>query len=73
MKKEDFLQTWGYTTAEGTGQAKYDFRGNLIDDIESLFQQYKNEKLPNADAAFHHEAEIAAGLDGIVKWLKKED
>ena len=46
---------------------------NGISYIENLINEYKKENLPNADSAYHHEAEIAAGLKYLIMWLKSKE
>jgi dTDP-D-glucose 4,6-dehydratase len=39
------------------------------EDIIAAVDLFIKEKLPNANAAFHHEAEIAAGMERFQNWI----
>jgi len=41
--------------------------------VEILINDFKKEQLPNAKVPFHYEAEIAAGLEHFIKWLKNKN
>lgn len=40
--------------------------------IEKLITQYIKEELPDANSPYHHEAEIAAGFEYFIEWVKKK-
>lgn len=38
----------------------------------NLIELYKKECLPNANEPYHYEAEITAGLNNFIEWLKNK-
>jgi hypothetical protein len=40
---------------------------------EDLINEFIKEELPDANSAYHHEAEIAAGFRLFIKWMTKKN
>lgn len=56
--KDAFIH--GYT------QCQQDTIHNLL----SIIEEYREKELPNRNKPFHYEAEISAGLDGLINFIK---
>lgn len=46
---------------------------STVEEIKNLINQYKKEKLPDADVPFHYESEIASGFKYFIKWLETKN
>lgn len=52
---------------------KTDVSGSLpIEDIKKAIFKFKKECLPDAEAPFHYEAEIWAGMQSFIRWLESK-
>lgn len=43
-----------------------------VEDIKKAIFQFKKECLPDAEAPFHYEAEIWAGMQSFIRWLESK-
>ena len=43
-----------------------------VEDIKKAIFQFKKECLPDAEAPFHYEAEIWAGIQSFIRWLESK-
>ncbi|CAB4219078.1 hypothetical protein UFOVP1604_161 [uncultured Caudovirales phage] len=41
-------------------------------DIQVLIEEYREQELPNRNQPYHYEAEIAAGLNGLIEFIKNK-
>ncbi len=41
-------------------------------DILSVIEEYREKELPNRNVPYHHEAEISAGLNGLIEFIKNK-
>ncbi|HRH83609.1 MAG TPA: hypothetical protein PK210_05165 [Bacteroidia bacterium] len=52
---------------------KTDVSGSLpVEDIKKAIFRFKKECLPDAEAPFHYEAEIWAGMQSFIRWLESK-
>ena len=54
--------TYGYT------QCQQDMTDNFL----SLIEEYREKELPNRNIAYHYEAEISAGLNFLIEFIKNK-
>ena len=67
MKNESSKQ------AQKQALRKTDVSGSLpVEDIKKAIFQFKKECLPDAEAPFHYEAEIWAGIQSFIRWLESK-
>lgn len=67
MKKESSKQV------QKKALRKTDVNGSLpVEDIKKAIFQFKKECLPDAEAPFHYEAEIWAGMKRFISWLESK-
>jgi hypothetical protein len=43
-----------------------------VNDFLSMIEEYKEKELPNCNVPYHYEAEIAAGLNGLINFIKNK-
>lgn len=41
--------------------------------VKTLFNDFKKEELPNAEAAFHYESEMWSGMQRFLEWMKNKE
>ena len=41
-------------------------------DIQVLIEEYREQELPNRNQPYHYAAEIAAGLNGLIEFIKNK-
>lgn len=57
-----------YSFVEGCTQCQEDNADNFL----SLIEEYREKELPNKDVPYHYEAEISAGLNFLIEFIKNK-
>lgn len=45
---------------------------DMADNFLSLIEEYREKELPNRNKPFHYEAEISAGLNSLINYIKNK-
>lgn len=49
-----------------------DVSGSLLVEIKNLFEQYRDEEMPDWNKAFHYDAEGWAAMKYFIQWLERK-
>ena len=76
MTKQEFIKKhfnidWGNTPGYRE-KLESDFDSVIQEEIERRVTEFKEQELPDRNIPFHFEAEISAGIDSFLLWLKSK-
>ena len=50
----------------------YQCQEDQVNYFLSMIEEYREKELPNRNVPYHHEAEIASGLNGLINFIKNK-
>jgi len=72
MTKQEFIKEWFTPTHPELDAVNSDLDSVIQEEIERRVTEFKEQELPDRNIPFHFEAEISAGIDSFLLWLKSK-